>query len=145
MRRKLKLSEKDLPLPKLQALWKALDEDASGFIDSGELSRFLRKGAPKDATPVQVARAKLLKLRESRMSLVRDETDALQEKHVAVRAKDVPKALDEDLHAFGELFRGCTDADFSKLNDTTIVFKYIHLPSSCSVSDFSDGFFSKLA
>ena len=39
VRRQLKLPERQLPLPKLHALWKVLDENSSGFIDAGDAAK----------------------------------------------------------------------------------------------------------
>ena len=44
VRQKLGLREKHVSQTQLLALWKKLDNDATGFIDAGELSRFLRIG-----------------------------------------------------------------------------------------------------
>ena len=46
IREQLKVSTKEMPELRLMALWKVLDENASGFIDAGELSRFMRIGRP---------------------------------------------------------------------------------------------------
>jgi Ca2+-binding EF-hand superfamily protein len=51
VRQKLGLREKHLSQTQLLALWKKLDIDATGFIDAGELSRFLRIGQ-KEMKPV---------------------------------------------------------------------------------------------
>ena len=42
MRHSLKLGDGDLSEARLQSLWKALDEDASGYIDAGEFGRFMK-------------------------------------------------------------------------------------------------------
>ena len=44
VRQKLGLRDKHLSQTQLLALWKKLDENATGFVDAGELSRFLRIG-----------------------------------------------------------------------------------------------------
>ena len=44
IREELKLSKADLKESKLQAVWRALDSDLSGFISAGEFGRFMRKG-----------------------------------------------------------------------------------------------------
>ncbi len=43
-RGELGLGQRLLPDRRLKALWKALDEDASGFISAGEFGRFMRHG-----------------------------------------------------------------------------------------------------
>ena len=42
----LHISKSELPQARLHALWRVLDENESGFIDAGELSRFMRIGRP---------------------------------------------------------------------------------------------------
>ena len=44
MRDELRLGKKALPESKLHGLWRAIDEDDSGFISAGELARFMRLG-----------------------------------------------------------------------------------------------------
>ena len=56
VREKLKLPLKEMPMEKLYGLWRRLDENESGYIDAGELSRFMRIGAPKSLTPAQLPR-----------------------------------------------------------------------------------------
>jgi len=46
IRDELRVSKAELPVARLHALWKVLDENNSGFIDPGELSRFMRIGRP---------------------------------------------------------------------------------------------------
>ena len=46
VRHRLRLSKAQLPDEKIFGLWRALDEDMSGFIDAGEFGRFLKLGAP---------------------------------------------------------------------------------------------------
>lgn len=49
----LQFSKAELPAPKLKALWKALDEDSSGWISAGEFGRFMRKGEPEPLLPAK--------------------------------------------------------------------------------------------
>jgi len=46
IRDELRVSKAELPEQRLHALWKVLDDNASGFVDAGELSRFMRIGRP---------------------------------------------------------------------------------------------------
>ena len=55
LREMLQLPEAELAEPRLQAMWKRLDGDESGFIGAGELIRFAKRGAaavpgPPDST-----------------------------------------------------------------------------------------------
>ena len=92
VRSKLMIPEKKIDAQKLLGLWKRLDENESGFIDAGELSRFLRIGKLKEPTPAQKARARLQAERERKMAMVRKESDKLLEKDVAARVGEVQPA-----------------------------------------------------
>lgn len=52
MREELKLSTHHMPKSRLLALWKALDEDGSGFICAGEFGRFMRANDGKRVAPI---------------------------------------------------------------------------------------------
>lgn len=104
VRGKLRLGEKSLPQEKLLGLWKVLDENESGFIDTGELSRFLRIGAPKTLTAVERARLKLKQAREERMVRIRTDSNKVLEKDVIETMKDVPRASEEEVQRFGAMF-----------------------------------------
>ena len=103
VRGKLRVSEKLVPLDQLLGLWKVIDADASGFIDAGELSRFLRIGAPKAPTAVEAARLRMQANREIQVARVRAETQKLQEKEVATKAAEGPKATSDEVSRFGAL------------------------------------------
>ena len=45
LRQELGLGKKEVADAQLQGLWKALDEDASGFISAGEFLRFVKRGS----------------------------------------------------------------------------------------------------
>ena len=53
-----RLSRAELEESKLQGLWKALDEDGSGFISTGEFGRFFRKGEAACAAAEEARRWK---------------------------------------------------------------------------------------
>ena len=103
VRGRLRVSEKRVPLDQLLGLWKVIDEDASGFIDAGELSRFLRIGAPKTLTAVEAARLRMQANKESMVARVRADTEKLQEKEAATKAAEGPKATSEEVSRFGGL------------------------------------------
>merc|ERR1711920_790655 len=44
IRNELKISAAKLPLETIHAVWRALDEDKSGLLTSGEFGKFMRKG-----------------------------------------------------------------------------------------------------
>ena len=104
VRQMLKVREKQINHQQLLALWKVLDADLSGFIDAGELSRFLRIGQSKSLTPAQLARKKLQEARLAEKEVVRAESNKRLEKHMAARLTKVVKADPDDLRRFGEFF-----------------------------------------
>lgn len=100
----LKLSREKLPTVKLQGLWKALDEDGSGWISTGEFGRFMKLGAQKAADHIKkiVAASKAAKAEEAR--LVKEETDRLVGRDVTVSLRDVPAANKDEVAAFSVEF-----------------------------------------
>ena len=44
IRNELKVTKRELPEAELQAVWKSLDDDGSGFIGAGEFARFMKRG-----------------------------------------------------------------------------------------------------
>ena len=104
VREKLKLPLKEMPMEKLYGLWRRLDENESGYIDAGELSRFMRIGAPKSLTPAQLAKNRLLEQRERAHAAARADADRRLAKDVAAKAAEVPKASREEILQFGGLF-----------------------------------------
>ena len=81
-----------------------LDENRSGFVDAGELPRFLRIGKPNTMTPVQIARAVLQLEKQKQMALVRAESQKRLEKQTVAKLYDVERASDADVSQFGDLF-----------------------------------------
>ena len=104
VRGKFNLPVKQLSQNKLYGLWKVLDENSSGFIDTGELSRFLRIGAPKTMSAVERARIKLQQAREARMARIKADTDKVTEKDVVTSMSKFTKATDDEIARFGALF-----------------------------------------
>lgn len=104
VRNSLRIQESELDQQKLYGLWKVLDENNSGFIDCGELSRFLRIGQTKEPTRAQLAVMKLKAQRDQRMQLIREESRRHLAKDVSDRSKQVERASEEDVLKFGELF-----------------------------------------
>ena len=75
VRSNLQMDRQAMPAGKLKRLWRALDTDASGFIDAGEFGRFMKKG--EDATEaVTLAKQKLLERRSKETQALRKEMDA---------------------------------------------------------------------
>lgn len=104
VRNSLRIQESELDQQKLYGLWKVLDENNSGFIDCGELSRFLRIGQTKQPTRAQLAVMKLKSQREQRMQMIREESRKHLAKDVSERSKQVERATEEEVLKFGELF-----------------------------------------
>ena len=57
------VSEKQLPEEKLKSLWKALDDDGSGYVGAKEFSYFMKKGAPNVARTTNLEARKILSTR----------------------------------------------------------------------------------
>ena len=62
VRSRLELGNDVMPATKLRRLWRALDEDSSGFLDAGEFGRFMKRGLDhqEGRGAVAVARQKLI-------------------------------------------------------------------------------------
>ena len=104
IREPLKLKSGKLPNVKLQALWKALDEDDSGWISTGEFGRFMKLGAQQAADHVaqKVAKSKAAKAEEAR--LVKEETDKLTGRDMTARLESLPAATKEETLALSKEF-----------------------------------------
>ena len=96
----LAIGKADLPEPKLRALWRALDEDASGFISAGEFGRFMKKGDDKLET--STSRQRLIAKRLVENAAYRSQLDARVGRDVSSRLADVTAASDEDVTALAE-------------------------------------------
>ena len=106
VRSTFRVSERVLPADRLAALWKALDANASGYIDSGELARFLRRGQdPEFLSPAQLARQRLLESRRREAAAAQADTDALYERSTVAAAAAVEGASAEEMRKLAELFQ----------------------------------------
>lgn len=104
-RRTLRLGEGGLPPERLASLWKALDQNASGFIDAGELARFLRRGQDADAlSPAQLARQRLLASRRRGAAAAHAETDELFERATVEQLASVEAASDKEMRRLAVVF-----------------------------------------
>ena len=79
--------------PQLRRLWKALDEDAEGFITAGEFGRFMKKGEEKAEDPMQALREKRLK--ES--AVIKAGRNLPVDGDLLRRLEEVPAASDEEV------------------------------------------------
>ena len=89
LREMLQLPEAELPQLKLQAMWKRLDEDESGFITAGELLRFAKRGAaaapgPEDSNWIKAATATRSRVKAG---------DELFKRAAARRSQEVKSAM----------------------------------------------------
>ena len=96
----LQMSTKKLSTAKLQALWKALDEDSSGFLSTGEFGRFMKAGAQQAADHVaeKVAASKAKKLAEAQLQ--KRETEKLIGTDVTQKLADLPAATKQEVLEF---------------------------------------------
>ena len=93
VRTHLSLRPAELPEPQLRRLWKALDEDAEGFITAGEFGRFMKKGEEKAEDPMQALREKRLK--ES--AVIKAGRNLPVDGDLLRRLEEVPAASDEEV------------------------------------------------
>lgn len=90
----LAIRPSELPEPKLQALWKRLDEDSSGYITAGEFGRFMKKGAAVRAAQVaqvSVPGADVVEESTRRRRLV--------EEGIEAKRREATRLEEERLHA----------------------------------------------
>ena len=90
-----------LPETKLQGLWRVLDENSSGFVDTGELGRFMKIGKPEDGPS---ARKAVVARNVSTKKLVRSETDRKIGRDLTRKLTDQPRASEEEVAKLCELF-----------------------------------------
>ena len=93
VRELLRMKEGEMPVARLQALWRALDEDCSGYVSCGEFGKFMRKGEGEGQQQrVRNAKAQLKKSRLDKSAAASAEHEARVGRDLAARWKDVPKA-----------------------------------------------------
>lgn len=100
----LGLSLRRLTPARLKVLWKGLDRDASGFVDTRELSRFLQLAHIDEPSPSQLARRTLLARREREAAAQRAAVQKLLQKDVAARANSVEVATQAEVDEISNLF-----------------------------------------
>ena len=93
LREKLQLPEAELPEPKLQAMWKRLDEDESGFITAGEFLRFARRGAAAAPGPADSQRAKAAAAMRSRVKA----GDEIFKRTAARKSQEAKGAMEQEV------------------------------------------------
>jgi hypothetical protein len=82
VRNELNLSIRDFPEERLQAIWRALDEDKSGLITCGEFGHFMRKGLAAQRSKSPGWRAKQKTVVTARANALRDQKERwLQERN----------------------------------------------------------------
>jgi len=131
VRHQLGLKEKHLSQTQLLALWKKLDENASGFIDAGELSRFLRIGQSNELTPAQRARKKLQQARLAEKERLREESRKRLERNVADKSQTVEKATEEEMARFAKIFNEKLKG--SDITNFFALFKWMDMDASGKV------------
>jgi Ca2+-binding EF-hand superfamily protein len=131
VRHQLGLKEKHLSQTQLLALWKKLDENASGFIDAGELSRFLRIGQSNELTPAQRARKKLQQARLAEKERLREESRKRLERNVADKSQTVEKATEEEMARFAKIFNEKLKG--SDITNFFALFKWMDMDGSGKV------------
>jgi len=129
VREELHLTPNILPTSTLQAVWRSLDADASGFIGAGEFGRFMRMGEPQSSglSP----RAKVVTANTQKAFLVRQELDALVGRDLREKLKGIAPAPEDDVT---KLSQACNRA-MAKFPDRAsrqwfVVFKQYDLDAS---------------
>jgi Ca2+-binding EF-hand superfamily protein len=128
----LKLGPSELTREKLQALWKALDEDSSGWLSAGEWGRFMKLGVPPQGTPrrERVLNERIANFRRQRAEMAERVGTDLTDKLVGVEAagKGEVKELSSTVNAkLAELYPGDPGAWYK-------LFKLVDLDGSGRVS-----------
>ena len=99
----LKISTSILPLTRLHALWNVLDEDGSGYVDAGELSRFMRIGRP-EAGMGSRTRVTLQKQSERKAHIAAQERRSGAALTKYIEREEVPPASEAELARLSTLF-----------------------------------------
>ena len=104
VRHYLAISRTDMPEMKLRALWRSLDEDASGYISAGEFGRFMKKGNENlTGAPNITSRQRLIAKRLVDSAAYKAELGALGiGRDVSHRTFDVPAASLDEVAALAE-------------------------------------------
>ena len=100
----LNISRKVLSDARMRSLWKLMDRDASGFIDHGELMRFLKIGWVEEMTPAQRSIKKLHERRQEQFEQVKEASRKRLAKDVASKATEHERASDKEVRELGDLF-----------------------------------------
>ena len=100
----LKLSRGDLPEERMHGLWKALDEDASGFISAGEFGRFMRRGeAEGQLDRTRQSRGRLQRRLNAEKEAQKKEHDVRVGRDLNAKLAHVEPAADDEMDALSEL------------------------------------------
>lgn len=129
----LSLSRNELSDTKLRALWRALDEDASGYITAGEFGRFMKKGAEKgDETST---RERLAAKRLEASVAYKAEMDGTVGRDVANRLADCQAAPDDEVNTLAEQMNAAMARLYPGQERAWVkLFKYIDTDSSGRIS-----------
>ena len=137
IRKELKVPKSEVPEARLHALWQVLDENASGFIDAGELSRFMRIGRPKVG---EGSRVKMVLEKKQSRKDVRDD----QARRSGMRltqhlvSNDVQRASEEEVKELSNRFNAqmtlLRPREATNGNNFYRLFKHMDLDDSGRVS-----------
>lgn len=137
IREELRLKKSELPEVKLHALWKVLDENASGFVDAGELSRFMRIGRPAAGLGNRV-RMVIEKKAANQQQL--SELARKSGKHLTrdLVSKEVPRAEEDEVrelsHRFNSQLAVLRPRDATNGNNWYRLFKHMDVDGSGRIS-----------
>jgi len=101
LRGSLQMSRKELPESRLQQAWKALDEDESGWVSTGEWGRFMKIGRPPPPVP---AKERMLQERIAAFAQQRAEQERRVGSDLNAKFKSIPAASDDEVKHLSERF-----------------------------------------
>jgi Ca2+-binding EF-hand superfamily protein len=134
----LALSRRQLSTRRLSSLWKLLDNDSSGFVDAGELSRFCRIGKVETLTPAQLAKVRMLAAKEREAEQLKAEAAERQAKDVIKKQQQVERASKEEVRALGdEMSRALKREMPHGITNAYAMFKHLDLDGSGQI-DFRE-------
>lgn len=99
----LHLSQSKFPHSRMLSLWRRLDADGSGYVDAGELGRFIKIGRPEQGLGARVRLAMHKKV-DRKVHLEDLDKRAGRDVTEYIRTNDVPPVSDEELHSLSALF-----------------------------------------
>ena len=102
VRGKLQIPPAKASKEELQAAWRAMDADASGYVSAGEFGAFMRKGQGDEAAaagPSTAWKTKLVQQRLAGAKAVRTQLDEMVGRDLNKKMIDIVAASDDEVNA----------------------------------------------